>query len=98
MRGLDNLLHHPARPVRAIFLHRVHGSDYLWQAEYRGDKHTPAFTTPMGSRYLVRDAILRGDVRHGLPIIDDDGPAIHAVDEQYSRRRADDPPPGGHAA
>ena len=95
MTGLDNLLLHPAQPVRAIYLHCVPGEGDLWQAEYRGDKWTPAFRTAKGKRWLVRDALLSGDVRRGLPIIDDAG--LHTPAQSRPQPRSGQWP-GGHAA
>ena len=95
MSALDNLLRHPAAIVRAIRLHRVPGEGNLWQADYRGDNWTTAFRTVPGERWLVRDAILRGDVRHGLPIVDEDG--LHTPTPSKPPPRSDEFP-GGHAA
>lgn len=84
MRRLDNLALHRAVPVRAIYLRRVSGGQ--WQATYSGDQWTGPFHTPPGERWLVRDAVLRADVRHGLPIVDEDGPATPELSLPHVRR------------
>lgn len=95
MRALDNLLVHPAKPVRAIFLRRIPGEANLWQANYSGDDWSTAWRTVPGERSMGRDAFLTGDLRHGLPIIDEDG--FHPLaPSRPAPRRADWP--GGHAA
>lgn len=93
---MSNLAQHPARPIRAITLYRVPGERDLWQAFFVGDQWTTGFRTPPGSRGLVRDAILDGHVRHGLPIVDEIG---LVPPHSEIRAKADrDGWPGGHAA
>lgn len=91
----DNLLRHPAVPVRAIHLHRIPGEGDLWQADYRGDDWTTAFRTVPGERWLVRDAVLRADTRNGLPIVDEDG--LHTPTPSKPPPRGEEWP-GGHPA
>lgn len=54
-------------PVRAIYV--LPDRAGRWSAIFRGDEWTREFTTAAGERWLVLDAVTRGDVRNGLPIV-----------------------------